>query len=52
MEILSSNFDQTFEQIEKAIHEADFVCWDCEYPGGTVSEDDVGSPYDTIEERY
>ena len=65
MEITAENFNQHFQLIKESINQADFIAIDSEFSGivaftinlicslgHSVTLDDRGHEYDTVEERY
>ena len=52
MEVTKENFDEALEIITESIKKWDLIAFDTEFTGFSISEEDKGHDYDTIEDRY
>lgn len=52
MEVTRDNFDEALEIVTEAIQKCDLMAFDTEFTGFSISEDDMGHDYDSIEDRY
>ena len=50
MDISSANFEKHYSRIEESIKTADFISIDTEFSGWTVSAEDQGHEFDSIED--
>ncbi|CAI2361918.1 unnamed protein product [Moneuplotes crassus] len=52
MEVTKENFDEAFEVVKEAVNECDIMAFDTEFTGFSISIEDRGHDYDSIEDRY
>ena len=52
MEITKDNFDEAFETVCDAIKKCDVMAFDTEFTGFSISQEDRGHDYDSLEDRY
>lgn len=52
MEVTKDNFDEALEVVTQAIRQADLMAFDTEFTGFSISDEDRGHDYDSLEDRY
>ena len=52
MEVTRENFDEALDVVAEAIKNWDIMAFDTEFTGFSISEEDRGHDYDSLEDRY